>query len=237
MIKFNLEDLDDIKQKGLYLKLEDSTTLELSQSVIEEKYNNFIQDPSLFTEEMKEISQFRKCAVCPYKDDKKVVCTALKPIIPFLHIVDKYVSFNKIFAIYKYDETKSFDLAITDMQSGIKYLSVLSLFYYCSAGLKYWKYFAGIKPLMKVEEIAIKLYLNIYQHCGGNKNMIDDLLAKFMFDIKIINKDIVHRLRLICKNDVFYNSFVSAQVIPEFLTLDIDEIVKKHFIEHEKKAF
>ena len=225
--------LGDYEQKGLYLILKDSTRLRLTRENVERVTEKFWGDPAKIPPKVKEASEFQRCPVCPLRDSGGF-CDGLRPILPFLEVVDKYVSFDKVKAVYTGDEKELFHISDSTMQQALKYVSILSLTQYCQTGRKYWKYFLGMIPLMGAEQIARRLYLNIYWLHKGEKESIDKLISKFKEEITISSKNQVKRLNLICKNDAFMNAFVVTQIITEFLSMDVEKVLKASFDSFEK---
>lgn len=228
--------LADYKEKGLYLLLRDSTRLILTKSNIEKTTAEYWGNPSKIPQAVKQTVEFLRCPFCPLKN-RNDFCDALRPILPFLDVVDKYVSIDEVTAIYKGEEKELLRIAHTTMQEALKYVSILSLTQYCQAGRKYWKYFYGVIPLMSPKEIAGREYLNAYWLHDGNRDKIIKVFETFREDITATSRNQVKRLSLICKNDAFLNAFVNTQVITEFLNMDIEKITKESFEKFESEIY
>ena len=224
--------LSDYEQKGLYLIFPDSSRLVLTRENIERVTEEFWKDPARIPPKIKETSDFKLCPICPFRGEG--LCFAIRPILPFLEAVDKYVSYNKVTAVYKGEEKQLYHISDTTMQDALKYVSILSLTHYCQTGRKYWKYFFGVIPLMGAQGVATRLYLNIYWLHKGKIEEIENFISKFNEEIRITSENQVKRLNLICKNDAFMNAFVSTQVTTEFLTMDIEKILEAAFDAFEK---
>lgn len=177
--------LDDYKQKGLYLILQDSSRLILTRENIERLSEKYWEDPVKIPPKVKEAPEFQRCSICPLGESRGF-CNGLGPILPFLEVVDKYVSFDKVKAVYRGDEKELFYVSDTTMQQALKYVCILSLTHYCEAGKKYLKYFLGTIPLMQSREIASRLYMNIYLLQEGQENAIHNLISKFKKEIQIL---------------------------------------------------
>ncbi len=78
----------------------------------------------------------------------------------------------------------------------------------------------------KVARVAARIYLNIYWLHKGNKEEIDKVISQFQEGLMLTTTNQVKRLGLICKNDAFMNAFVNAQMTTQFLSMDIDSILK-----------
>lgn len=223
----------DYKQKGLYLVLPDFSVLELTKKNIAVKAEEFWKDPNKITPELKNAVDFQRCQFCPLKG-KDEFCDAIRPIVPFLDIVDKYVSFDKVIAVYKGDEKDLVHVTETTIYKALTYVSLLSLMQYCQIGRQYWKYYFGIVPVEGGKEATNRMYLNMYWIYQGNKIEIDDMISSFVDQIRITSQNQVKRLNLICKNDAFMNAFVETQIVTEFLSMDIEGQLKKSLKEFEQ---
>jgi len=225
--------LSDYPQRGLCLILKDSTKVTFTREHIEKTAEEYWNNPDKIPPKVKSAIEFERCPFC-YLKGKDDFCDAIRPILPFLEIVDKYVSFDEVVAIYKEDDSKSFHIADTTMQEGLKYVSLISLMHYCQIGRAYWKYYMGIMPLKGGKEAAIRMYLNIYQLHKGNNEEIDKLIATFIGQLRVTSQNQVKRMNLICRNDAFMNAFVNTQIATEFLSMGIDKATAKAFEEHDK---
>ena len=225
--------LNDYPQKGLYLILKDGAKITLTREHIEKTAEEYWNNPDKIPPQVKSAIEFQRCPFCPLKG-KDDFCDAIRPIMPFLEIIDKYVSFDEVVAVYKDDDSSLLQVADTTMQEALKYISLLSLMQYCQIGRVYWKYYMGIMPLKGGKEASTRLYLNIYNLCKGNKDEINKVISVFIQQIRITSQNQVKRMNLICKNDVFMNAFVNAQIVAEFLSMNIDKATAKAFEEFDK---
>ena len=110
------------------------------------------------------------------------------------------------------------------MQNALQYVSILSLTHYCQVGRKYRKYYWDINPLQSPEEMARRLLMNVFWFHKGDKQEMDQAIAKFSDAIRLTSKNQVNRLNLICKSDSFKNAFVNAQIAPAFLRVGAGEL-------------
>jgi len=227
--------LSSHEREGLYLVFLDETRLDFTRQNIEKITEEFWKDPSKISPKTKKEIDFQRCQFCPLKE-KGDFCDALRPIIPFLELVDKYTSIDEVVAIYK-DRQEIYHISDTTMQEALKYVSILSLTQYCQAGHKYWKYYSGITPLMDPKNMAYRLYLNIYWLHRGNQEEVNSVAYKFTEEIRITSSNQVKRLSMICKNDAFLNAFVNTQLATEFLSMDIEKNLAKSFEDFEKNQF
>ena len=218
--------LTDFEEPGLYLILKDSTELVFTRENIEKVTREYWINPDKTPPHVKEAVDFQRCPFCPLRgtDD---MCDALRPTLPFLDAVDRYSSFDEVTAIYKGDEKGVCHVARTTMQRAIRYISSLSLMEYCQAGRKYGKYFLGTMPMMGTEEIADRIYLNMYWAHEGDKKAVDKLIARFSDEMIRATENQMSRFRMICRKDALQNAFVLTAVITEVLDINKDRRLKE----------
>jgi hypothetical protein len=224
--------LSDFEKEGLYLLFPDSTRLELTKENIEKVTDRYWQDLTKIPEDKRKAIDFQKCYFCPHKN-KEDICDSIRPMLPFLDIVDQYVSYDKIIAVYKGNEDKLVHVKATTMQDALKYVSILSLLRYNLVLQKYWKYYYGIIPIMGGREVATRVYLNMYWLHHGNLEEIKEVIKRFGEELRVSSTNQVKRLNLVCKNDAFVNAFVNTQLVAQFL-VHIGGILTKSFDDFEK---
>ncbi len=226
--------LSDFEQEGLYLLFPDSTRLELTKENIEKVTDRYWQDVTKIPEDMRKAIEFQKCYFCPHKNEEDI-CDSIRPMLPFLDIIDRYVSYDKVIAVYKGDEDKLVHVKATTMQDALKYVSILSLLRYNLVLQKYWKYYYGIIPIMGGREVATRVYLNMYWLHKGNLEEIKAMIKRFGEELRVSSTNQVRRLNLVCKNDAFVNAFVNTQLVAQFL-VNIEGILTKSFEDFEKSV-
>jgi hypothetical protein len=155
--------LSDFEKEGLYLLFPDSTRLELTKENIEKVTNRYWQDLTKIPEDKRKAVEFQRCHFCPHKD-KEDICDAIRPVFPFLDIVDQYVSYDKVIAIYKGSEGKSAHISATTMQDALKYVSILSLMRYDLV-------------LQKILEILLWHYPDYERKRGSHPSLSEHVLA------------------------------------------------------------
>jgi hypothetical protein len=224
----------DYTKKGIYLILKDGNRLDLTEDRIKEVTAKYWEDPSKLPPEMKSCTGLQRCSFCPLVSAGSL-CDAIRPFLPFLEILDKFVSFDPVIAIYKGHRKEFLRLANTTMQDALVYLSILSLMDYCQAARQYRRYFYGVTPLMSAKEASARIYLNFFWEKKGDKAAINQALGEFKSLLKETAKNEMKRLSLISQNDVFTNAIVKAQIITEFLILDYDQILAEAFREIERE--
>jgi len=223
--------LSDFEKEGLYLLFPDSTRLELTKENIEKVTDRYWQDLTKIPEDKRKALEFQRCPFCPRKE-KEDICDAIRPVFPFLDIVDQYVSYDKVIAVYKGGEDKSVHISATTMQDALKYVSILSLLRYDLVLQKYWKYYYGIIPIMSGREVATRVYLNMYWLHQGDLGQVKEMIKRFGEELKVSSANQVRRLNLICKNDAFLNAYVNTQLVTQFL-INMEAILRKSFDEFE----
>ena len=219
--------LYDYEQEGLYIILDGSNTLALTRDNIERTAKKFWEDPRKIDSKVKAAAEFQRCDFCPLKQTGGL-CDAIRPTFPFLEALDKYLSYDQVIAVYK-EAGGGLCARRSTMQKALRYLSTLSLVYYCQVTRQYWKHFWGIMPLMETREIAARLYLNFFYLSKGSKKAANKSISKFRDEITITSRNQVQRMNLVCNNDAFMNAFVNTQIITDILSFDINELVDEGF--------
>ena len=227
--------LSDYEQPGLYLTLKDSTRLDFTRENIEKVTTEYWMDSDKIPANAKKAAEFQRCAFCPLKG-RRDLCDALRPTLPLLDVMDKYNSFDEVTAVYKGDEKGLCHVSYTSMQRALRYISNLSLMGYCQVGRKYWKYFSGTIPVMGTEEIANRVYLNIYWIHKGDKERVDQVISKLNSEIIITTQNQMERLRLICKNDALLNAFVLTHMTTDVLYENKDTKLRELLESFEKNT-
>lgn len=207
---------DDYDKPGLYLVFDDLTRLELTRENTENITKKYWSDPKRIPQSVKEAAEFQRCHFCPLKG-KDDFCDALRPVQPLLDVIDNYNSFDNVMALYKGDEEDLYHVSNTTLQRALRYMSSLSLMTYCRIGRQYRKYYTGIIPIMKTDEVVNRLYLNIYWIHGGDETAVQGVITKMKKDITITTQNQLKRLRLICQNDAFLNAFVLTHLVTDLL--------------------
>lgn len=226
--------LNDFNEDGLYLVFSDSNQLFLSKEKIEQFASQFLEDPAKVPSSVKKAVDFQNCSICPKRGTGEF-CEALRPTLPFLEMIDRYVSFDKVTVVFKEKDSEMLHVRYTTMQRALQYLSVLSLIHYCEVGKGYAKYFLGVMPLMETKEVAERIYLNVYWHCQGAAPKMKEIIEKFVKEIRYTSACQINRLGTICKNDAFLNAFVITQVVTELVEMINDDTFAKSFNDFEKR--
>ena len=220
--------LREFSRKGLYLIFEDSTVLPLTESEVADVAKRFWADPSKISSEVRRHADFNPCTICP-EAGNDVMCYTLRPVLPFLEDIDRYFSYDRVVAVYRGDEDRTFHVADSDMQNALQYICILSLLSYCRVGGQYRKYYHGVIPVMGLTPAVERICLNIYWLHNGDKTEINRFLQQFQQDISVISGNALKRLNLICKKDALLNAFYNMQVTVDLLAMKMDEVLNKAF--------
>ena len=216
------------KTEGMHLHVADGTILDLSKERLQRLAHEYWHDPARLPPHIRQDNHFKACEVCPFKG-QSVLCSALKPLLPFLEEMEKFHSFDKVTAVYVKKEGLQY-ISETTMQDALQYVTNLSIFEYCEGAKRYGLYFKGIEPFMDMSECRSRLFLNIYWLSRGNRAEVNNAIALLRQVVTVISKNSVRRLSLICKSDAFINAYVKTHNLMDLLVLaDIDAVLEKHF--------
>ena len=170
--------------------------------------------------------EFQRCEFCPLKKTGGL-CNAIRPLLPIIEEIDKYVSYDEVVAIYR--DEKEVHICNTTMQQALKYVSIMGMIQYCQYGQKYKKCFWNIIPISAAEKVAMKIFLNIFWLESGEKREVEKTIEEFREKLDAIVKNQMARLRLVCKQDALLNAFYNTSIIPVFLEMNIEETMQKEF--------
>lgn len=227
--------LGNFGEEGLYLIFPDGNRISITQNNIRSYFQKIWHDNSVFPPYIKAATELEFCEHCPGKYSGEEFCVAIRPILPFLDEVDKYLSYDKVTAVLKTDHPSIISITHTDLQNALRYVSLLSLMQYCETNRKFWSYYLGVSPLSNQEQAMSQIYLNIFWLNNGDKGKTREAIDVFRNEIRISNECLVRRLRLLCKKDAFLNAYVNTQMSTELLSMDIDNILATAFEIHNKK--
>jgi hypothetical protein len=162
------------------------------------------------------------------------ICHAIPTVFPFLQDIDRFVSFDMVTAVFRGEGPSSADnvrITHTTMQRALQGVSILSLMYYCEVGRVYFKYFAGIDPLMDPMDIMERVYLNIFWDKKGDLAAVSALTARMRTEIETTVNCQLERLRLFCTNDSFVNAFILTHAGLQFLFDDMEGILRQRMLD------
>ena len=209
-----------LQAPGLYLLFPNGHRIDLTRERIESKTEQFLNDPALIPDSVKAAATYAPCAICPERHTARI-CHAIMPILPFIEQVADYMSYDEVTAIYRERDQPLWHGKQTTMQQALQCITILSLTEYCEVGRTYQVYFRGINPLMPPDEIAARVYRNIFWEHRGQMDAVRDVITRMRHEITITATCQIERLRLICSSDAFINAFVNTQVSVEFLLVEL----------------
>lgn len=214
--------LDNFQSEGLWLIFSDSSQIALTRDIIDQIAKVYLVDPENLPPELEDAKDFRACAHCPKKNEY-IICSALKPILPFIASIDQYQSFEEVTAVFHATNSSVLHVSYTTMQQALIYVAILSLVYFCDSSERYCRFFQDINPLVDGEIISRRVYANIYLYHQGNQNDINSTISALKKSIYESTRSLTKRLRLLCENDSFINAFVNANLIMTFLELEVEK--------------
>ena len=210
-------------QPGLYLLFPDGHRLDLTEEVIHNTTQRFLDDPVRLPPEVRAAAEYKPCEICPMRETAEI-CHAIMAFLPFVDELDRYLSYDSVTAVFRDQGPNLLHVAETTMQEALKYLSLLSLMYYCEVGRKFFPFFQGVNPLMPAEEIAQCVFRNLHVHCGGDLNEVRRLVQGMREEIEVTTRCQMDRLRLICHHDAFLNALVNFQLTTRWLELGLAQM-------------
>jgi len=145
MNKYENLQINNFQEEGLYLIFSDEKCISITQKEIKKYFKNFFTNKSFFPLAVRNAAEMELCEHCPGKKIGEVFCVALRPVLPFLEDIDKYMSYEKVTAVYRAADQNILTIAKTDLQSALTYVSIISLIFYCKNNEKYKEYFYGIR--------------------------------------------------------------------------------------------
>ncbi len=218
---------DAHKKEGLYLYFANGDSLSFLAEDIRQLADEWWNNPSKIPSHIKEKEDFKTCSICPYKG-QNVFCSAVKPLLPVLEKVEKFLSHDKVTAVYVKREGV-LQVSDTTMQNALQYIVNMSFFEYCEETKKYHEYFRSVTPFMTTNEAICHIFLSIYWLNKGDEAKTKKIIDQLNLDITNTTKSCVNRLRLICKSDAFMNAYVKTQASAEMLALNIEPTLEKYF--------
>ena len=215
------------EKEGLYILCNNGDFLDFSKERIKQLGDEYWNNPSKIPPHIRENDDFKTCTVCPYRG-QNVFCSAMKPLLPFIGNMDKFVSYNDVTAIYV-NQNGLIHVSDTTIQDALQYVTNMALFEYCEDAKGYRKYWKGITPLIKLKEAACQIFLNIYWLNKGNREKVNETIEEMRDAITYTTTSCVKRLNVMCKSDAFTNAFVKTQLYAEVLFMDIDDKLEKYY--------
>ncbi|MFH0984732.1 MAG: hypothetical protein V1882_04275 [Candidatus Omnitrophota bacterium] len=218
---------EQYKKEGMYLSFQNGETLDLSVENIQKLSEEFWKDPHRLPLAMRQHDDFKTCKVCPHRG-QDVLCSAMKPLLPFLEQMEKYLSCDYVTAIYVQGDGK-ITISETDLQHALQYVTNMALFEYCEDVQRYQPYFKGIVPLMSLEEAIVRLAMNVFWIHRDHPAEADRVIAELREHVTETSKSCIKRLTVMCRSDAFRNAYLKTQTFIEFLAMDPKVILRKYF--------
>lgn len=210
----------------MYLQTDRGETWALTSANIEACVREIFADPAKLPPAVQQASAFQLCAICP-KRGSGDTCHAIRPIMAVWDRFDPYTSHDHVFAEYCSADSDVLIATHTTMQHALQFVSVLSLMYYCEVGKTYWRYFYGVHPLMPVDDIVCRVYLNMFWSCGGDKERTRALIDEFHGAISTTTECQMDRIRLFCRNDALLNALILTEIASEFLAMNVEDVLRR----------
>ena len=213
-------DPTQFSEPGLYIVMPDGEKLILTREVIEQRTQDLLDDPQALPEKVRAATEYQPCDICPERETAQI-CHAILTTLPFQDEIDRYMSYDRVTALFREEDADMLIIRETSMQEALQYISILSLVFYCEVGRKYFKFFKGVNPLMPQLQIADAVFRNMYLACEGNLTILSDTLQVMQSELLQTTQCQVNRLRLISQRDAFLNAFVATQSTTELMLMEI----------------
>lgn len=207
------------QKEGLYLVFDDGTRVEFIKDQIESLAEEYWNDPEKIPPEVKKTLAFQPCDHCP-QHGNDVLCKALRPLLPYVESVDRYMSYDEVTAVFRQKNPDRLHVSRTTTQEALVYLSILCMLHYCEMSERYKDYIRDVRPLMDGEEICRRIYSNIYLIHEGNEEKMASVIPEFKREVFESAECLADRLGMICSRDAFVNAFVNANAVVNLLDFD-----------------
>lgn len=209
-------DLTICKEAGLYLLWPDGNRLGLTRAYIDSCTRRMLADPCAIPPSVRAAATYRPCDICPERD-RAVICHAIMPVLPFLLEVDRYMSYDRVTAVYREVGSAILNVVETSMQDALKFICILSVTQYCEVGHKYQRYFAGVNPIIPPDDMANAVYRNIFLDLEGDRQRVSATILQMRHDLLHTTRCQMARVRLVSRQDAFANAYVSTYVVIQIL--------------------
>lgn len=147
------------------------------------------------------------------------------PTLPFFDDIDRYVSYDRVTAVYRDSEEATLIVSETTMANALQFVTILSLTSYCEVGKAYEPFFKGVNPLMPLDKIGKAVFQNIYLAAKGNIKQAQKMVTKMSEEILHVAQCQTKRLRLISNRDAFLNAYVNTELITHFVSNELDALI------------
>lgn len=209
-------DFTQYQEPGLYLLWPDGERLALTRARISMCTRRMLADPDCIPESVRAAAIFKPCAICPERD-RAVICHAIMPVLPFLQEVDRYMSYDRVTALYREVDSEILAVVSTTMQQALKFVCLLSVISYCEVGQKYKHHFAGVNPLMSPSDMARVVYRNLFLDSEGDRMRVASTVLRMRDELLHTTRCQMDRVKLVCRQDAFVNAYVSTYTVIQVL--------------------
>ncbi len=217
-------DIASFSTPGLYLLFPDEKRLVLTREGIEKTTRALLDDPDAIPPHVRKATDYKPCSNCPERDTAEI-CHAIMPTLPFFDDIDRYMSYDRVSAVYREEGEAYIVASDTTMQDALQFVTILSLMHYCEVGQQYEKFFRGVNPLMSIPSIGKAVFLNIYLAAQGDTERAKAIIDSMSRDILETAKCQTARLRLISARDAFLNAFVNTELITHFVVKELNTCI------------
>jgi len=223
------------KSGVLYFVFPDQKQIEFSSAHVRAFAKDYLDSPAHVPDNVREAVDFQRCSVCPHVHEPGY-CHALFPALSIFEAIDKYTSSEEVEVFYLDPFSNCLIAKDTSLQDALQCISILSLTQYCELGRRYHDYFLMVTPFMSASEMASRIYLNAFWLFDGDKERTKAQIKKFIEELRITIDCQVKRMRLISKNDAFLNAFAMTHILTDLMKLDMFEVVRLNFKEHQNRT-
>jgi hypothetical protein len=211
--------------RGLYLFVRNEHFIDLGYDTVQAHAEAFWNDPTQLDESIKDKAAFMPCSVCS-NVGKKVLCLAIRPLLPLSKVLDQFVSYDETVAFYK-DANGNCSMAKTSLQNALNFVVQMGLIDFCDVGQQYKHWFLGTHPLMTTPELVKRVYLNLFWIEKGNMEKINQEIKTFADKLRITISCQMIRIRLVAKSDPILNALVSFNMVTLLLQSKVEENLQK----------
>jgi hypothetical protein len=214
------------RDPGLYLLWPDGGCLELTRRAIESGANAMLEDPGRIPPHVRAAAEYQPCDICPHRETA-AICHAIMPVLPFVDEIDRFVSHDRVTAVFRGEGGEGLRVVETALQEALQFVSILSLTSYCEVGRKYGPYFEGIDPLTPPPAIAESVFRRLYVDSRGDLARVSAVAGTMQEEILHTTRCQTERLRLISRRDALVNAFVVTHSMTTVLFLTLRQLLKE----------
>ncbi len=158
-----------------------------------------------------------------------MLCSAMKPLLPFLEDVERFSSFDRVTAVYV-NRHGVISISETSLQTALHYVTNIALMEHCEDAKQFKQYFRGVEPFMSIDDAVAKIFLNIFWLHDGDKVKVTAAIEDLRTHLTTTAGSCIKRLRVMCKSDAFVNAYIKTQVYGALLAVNPRDAVNKYFV-------